>query len=470
MTNRFKCLVLSVLLLAVASPAFSETSGKWGLIENKPGAFTGYTLFKPAKQSIAFLIDMQGRVVHQWDNGFLPGNSLHLLPDGRLLTTAHVDDNPVFGNPPFGGGRIQILAWDGAVEWDYKISSETRYQHHDITPMPNGNVLALVWEYRSEEEAVAAGRIPENISDGKLFPDTVVEIKPTGATSGEIVWEWKLWDHLVQDHDKSKDNYGLVAGHPELLDINCVPGGAADWNHGNGIAYSEQLDQIIIDLRSMNEFYVIDHATTTAEAAGHSGGRQGKGGDFLYRWGNPAMYGRGDETDRTLFLQHHPHWIPAGLAGAGNILLFNNGNGRPDENYSSVEEIIPPTSASGGYRIETGKPFGPRKPVWSYQSDPTSDFYSHFISGSQRLPNGNILICSGAWSRFFEVTPEGEIVWEYRTAVGRPDGPKSLGGTLEPGVEPPTDRATLRGIGVFRALRYAPDYPGLDGKQLNPIQ
>jgi hypothetical protein len=469
MTNRFKCLVLSVLLLAVAAPAFSETSDKWGLLQNEPGAFEGYTLFAPLKQPTVYLIDIEGRVVHRWDNGLRPGNSVYLLPDGRLLRATHVDDNPVFGKPDFGGGRIQILNWEGAVEWDYKISTETRYQHHDITPMPNGNVLALVWEYRSAEEAIAAGRIPENIADGKLFPDTVLEVKPTGATSGEIVWEWKLWDHLVQDHDKSKDNYGLVADHPELLDINCVARAAPDWNHGNGIAYNVQLDQIIIDFRAMNEFYVIDHSTTTAEAAGHSGGRQGKGGDFLYRWGNAAMYGRGDETDRTLFLQHHPHWIPAGLAGAGNILLFNNGTGRPDENYSSVEEIIPPTSASGGYRIETGKPFGPRKPVWSYQSDPTSNFYSHFISGSQRLPNGNTLICSGAWSRFFEVTPEGEIVWEYRSAYGRPDAPKSQGGTLEAAAAPPVGRA-LRGIGVFRALRYAPDYPGLAGKQLTPIQ
>ncbi len=414
MINKIKWFAAPMLLLTVATQAFSETIGKWGLIENKPGAFIGYTLFKPAKQTTAFLIDMKGRVVHQWDNGLKPGISLYLVPDGRLLSAAHVDDNPVFGNPPFGGGRIQILAWDGTVEWDYKISSENRYQHHDITPMPNGNVMALVWELRSEQEAIAAGRIPENISEGKLFPDTLIEIKPTGATSGEIVWQWKLWDHLVQDHDKSKDNYGIVANHPELLDINCVERAVADWNHGNGIAYNEQLDQVIIDFRAMNEFYVIDHSTTTAEAAGHSGGRQGKGGDFLYRWGHPAMYGRGDESDRKLFLQHHPHWIPPGLPGAGNILLFNNGNGRPDANYSSVEELILPISASGGYRIETGRPFGPRKPVWSYQSDPTSDFYSYFISGSQRLPNGNTLICSGAWSRFFEVTPEGEIVWEYR--------------------------------------------------------
>src|SRR5262249_18013735 len=135
-------------------------------------------------------------------------------------------------------------------------------------------------------------------------------------TTGEVVWEWHLWDHLVQDFDKGKANFGDVAAHPELVNINFgedelpavvaakdgkdkpkpdgddpaasrPPRGDPDYTHFNGVAYNPDLDQIAVSVWKFSEFWVIDHGTTTAEAAGHKGGRQGKGGDLLYRWGNP---------------------------------------------------------------------------------------------------------------------------------------------------------------------------------------
>ena len=457
--QRYFC---GLVWLLLASLAGADPGGKWGLIERQAGAFEGYTLIAPLKHTVVYLLDMDGRVVHTWDNGLLPGNSVRLLPDGRLLRATSVQDNKVFGAPNFGGGRLQILNWDGELEWDYRISDDKQYQHHDITPMPNGNVLALAWDHRSKEEAIAAGRPADQISRDQVWPEMVLEVKPTGPTSGEVVWEWRLWDHLVQNVDPSKENYGVVADHPGRLDLNCVPERTApDWNHGNSIDYNPELDQILLDFRVMSELYVIDHSTTTEEA-------RGKAGDFLYRWGNPRMYGRGDESDQTLFSQHHPHWIEPGLPGAGNILVFNNGNARPGGDSSSVDEVRPPLTA-GAYQLETGEAFGPEKAVWSYAADPKSDFYSHFISGSQRLPNGNTLICSGAWSRVFEVTPEGKIVWEYRASYARPDAPKSEGGMLEEGAPMP-GRAQLQGYGVFRATRYAPDHPGLAGRELRPVE
>lgn len=462
-------LLTPLLLIALSAPA--QEKPEWGLIANQPEAFEGYTLFAPLNHKSTYLIDMAGEIVHRWEHEDQVGNSVYLLPDGRLLRPMHVRDNEVFGAPPFGGGRLQIINWDGEVEWDYRISDGTRYQHHDVRPMPNGNVLALVWEFKSREEALAAGRNPDLLDGDKLFPESILEIKPTGATSGDIVWEWRLWDHLVQDFDAAKANHGVVAEHPELLDINFINGKGSDWNHSNGIDYNPELDQIIINMRSMNEFYVIDHSTTTAEARGHAGGKQGKGGDFLYRWGNPQGYLRGRERDRTLYVQHNAHWIPPGLSGAGDILVFNNGDGRPGGNSSSVDQLHPPVTAGGGYRLEAGKVYGPNELVWTYSATPKEDFYSRFISGSQRLPNGNTLICSGAQSRFFEVTPEGEIVWEYRSALGRPDAPESLGGSLPPGQPKPALNApAMRGVGVFRATRYAPDYAGLQGKELRPIR
>src|SRR5262249_42833208 len=174
----------------------------------------------------------------------------------------------------------------------------------DFVRLPNGHVVLIVKEKKTAEEAVAAGRIPTSVQGGDLQPDALVEIKQTGKTTGEVVWEWHLWDHLIQDLDPQKANHGNVAAHPERMDINftVMPGqrGNADWAHANAVAYNPDLDQVILSLRSFSEFYVIDHSTTTREAAGHTGGRAGKGGDFLYRWGNPRAYRAGGAEDQQL--------------------------------------------------------------------------------------------------------------------------------------------------------------------------
>src|SRR5207237_3318095 len=125
--------------------------------------------------------------------------------------------------------------------------------------------------------------------------------------------------------DKGKDGGG-------------APGG--NWTHINAVAYHPEFDQIMVSVHGFSEFWILDHGTTTAEAAGHKGGKYGKGGDLLYRWGNPQAYRAGKAADQQLFGQHNAHWIPKGLGGAGHVLVFNNGLGRKDGSYSSVDEII----------------------------------------------------------------------------------------------------------------------------------
>jgi hypothetical protein len=186
-----------------------------------------------------------------------------------------------------------------------------------------------------------------------------------------------------------------------------------DWTHFNAVDYNADLDQILVSTPEFSEIWVIDHATTTAEAASHSGGRRGKGGDLLCRWGNPANYRSGTPADKRLFYQHNAQWIPNGLPGAGHVLVFNNGSRRPDGSYSSVDEIILPVDSDGIYPHDEGKAWGPAEPVWSYSAPTKGDFFSSFISGTHRLPNGNTMICSGANGTLFEVTPEKEIVWKY---------------------------------------------------------
>ena len=428
------------LILSTSAAQESER----GLVLNTDEAFQGYTLYTPLRSPSTYLLDMEGKIVHRWESEHHPSNSAYLLPNGHLMRSAKVLGNEVFGSRGPSGGRVELFDWEGNELWNYVYSSDDYHQHHDIEPLPNGNVLILAWERKTKEEAIAAGRKPDTVSDRGMFPDTVVEVRRTGPTSGDIVWKWSAWDHLIQDHDPSKANYGDVSAHPERLDINLNPRPRPDWMHTNAIDYNPELDQIVLSPRSFNELIVIDHSPTTREAAGSSGGRAGKGGDILYRWGNPANYRAGTQADQKLFAQHDTRWVQAGQPGAGNITIFNNGARRPDGDWSSVDEIAPPLNPDGSYRTEAGKAFAPQAPTWSYSSPGT--FYSSFISGAERVPNGNTLICSGAEGIFFEVTPDKRIAWEYRNPVTRPpagpEGPHS----------------------VFRVVRYPSDYPGIKGR------
>ena len=449
--------------LYVVPPAVAQPTV--GLFQNDAGAYEGYTIWNPRFER-SYMIDNTGRVVHTWDSTFQPGNSSYLLPTGNLLRTAKDGPlNPIRFTAGGFGGRVEEIAWDGTIVWSYLYSDDSVRLHHDIHPLPNGNVLMIAWELKTQAEAIQAGRDPALISEAELWPDHIIEVQPVGATGANIVWEWHVWDHLIQDFDLTKDNFGVVTDHPELLDINHVRGdpnpGRADWMHANAIDYNAEFAQIMIGSNFLNEFYVIDHSTTTAEAAGHTGGSSGKGGDFLYRWGNPQAYDRGVESDRTLFGQHHPHWIEPGLPGEGNILVFNNGLGRPGGTHSSVDEFTPPVDANGDYFLAPGQAYGPTSLVWTYTATPTSDFSSNFLSGAQRLPNGNTLICEGRGittnnaGNFFEVTNAGQTVWQYVNPV------------ISTG---PVPQGTIPNAGhnTFRILRYPPSYPGFDGEVLTP--
>ncbi len=459
MTRTYRSLVLACIFIftvfAASIPA--QASGETvGLLLNEEGSFDGYTLFAPIRFPSTYLIDNDGRLVNSWDTGV--GFSAYLLEDGSLIRSSEVGPNASFpGATGFGGlGGVRRFAWDGTLIWEFEYSGPDYMAHHDIEVLPNGNVLIMAWEHKTAAEAIAAGRDPALLGDGELWSEQIVEVRPTGPTSGEIVWEWNTWDHLIQEFDPTEANHGVVANHPELVDINfgeTFVSRDADWLHANGIDYNPELDQIVLSLRQFSEFWVIDHSTTTAEAASHVGGNSGKGGDLLYRWGNPQAYGAGDEGDQQLFAQHDAQWIEPGLSGEGNILVFNNGP-RPSGDISSVEEVVPPVDELGNYGLTPGQAYGPQETAWTY-ADP-DEFFSGFISGAGRLPNGNTLIGSGAQGIIFEVTPEGETVWKYVSPV-------VVAGPLAQGDPLPFFENTF-----FRAYRYGPDFPGLLGRDLTP--
>ncbi len=387
-----------------------------------------YNLFTALNSTTTYLIDSEGNAIHTWESSYRPGNAVYLLEDGSLLRTGTTNSQNF--DTGGAGGIVQILDIDSNVTWEYSYNSSEFRLHHDVEMLPNDNILMIAWELKSEAEAIAAGRDPSLLSDGELWPDHIIEVNP----AGNIVWAWYVWDHLIQDFDATKANYGVVADQPELIDINFTQtgrqAGGADWNHINSIDYNAELDQILLSVHNTSEIWIIDHSTTTAEAASHSGGNSGKGGDLLYRWGNPQAYDAGSTHDQQFFAQHDATWIEDGYPGAGNILIFNNGTGR---GYSSVDEIIPPVNADGSYTLVTGSAYSPTSATWTYVAENPTDFYAERISGAQRLQDGNTLICEGTNGRFFEVTPDGEIGWEYQVSNAH----------------------------VFRVTRYTSDYPGI---------
>ena len=377
--------------------------------EQERKAINGQILFSPYYGTTTYLIDSTGAINHTWSSAYRPFTEAYWLGNGTIL-------RPIIS----GGGGIQKILWDGTLAWDYRYTVSGCTCHHDIRYLPNGNVLMIVWVTKTRSEAIAAGRDPDTIEGTTFTPDKIIEVHPTGTTSGTVVWEWHVWDHLIQDYDSLKANYGVVGDHPELIDINFGDSFVGDWLHTNSVDYNPEFDQILIDIHNFNEVWVIDHSTTTEEAAGHSGGNSGKGGDLLYRWGNPEAYDAGTASDQKLFFQHDASWIKPGLPGEGHILVFDNGNNRPGGEYSSVDEFAPPVDANGEYYLESGSAYGPEDYTWSYTASPPNSFYSPVFGGAQRLKDGNTLICNGIPGKFFEVTPDKITVWQYTNPYPTP--------------------------------------------------
>ena len=434
-----------------------------GLLHCTPEASPGYTLLVPSFYTKTYLLDVHGRVVHTWSTNLPAGTTAYLLPNGNLLRPGLLEHTKIL-NSGGQGGQIQLLSWDSTLLWDYNYcQAGSHCQHHDVAPLPNGNVLIVAWERKTRAEALAAGMMASLLGNHtEIWVDHVVEVKPKGLTGGEVVWEWHVWDHYIQDHDASKDNFGVVASHPERMDINFLTFMSVenDISHINSIDYNPELDQIALSYWATHEILIIDHSTTTAEAMGATGGKQKRGGDILYRWGNPQSYRAGTSADHKLFGQHDANWVEKGRPGAGNLMVFNNGMGRPGGLSSSVEEIAPPVSADGAYTLTADTAFAPAKPAWTFTTAKADDLFSPVGGSAQRLSNGNTLIASTTTGMLTEVNASGEVVWRYASPVNS-FGPVKQGHKF-------TAFEQAHGPIVMKARRYAPTHKGLADRTLTP--
>ncbi len=455
-----------ILVLVLSTSLTRAQIRTMGLMLNDTAkTYKGYTLFAPKQNTMTYLINNDGRKIHEWTaSQYAPGQAVYLLENGHLLRTCMTQGN--LGTGGGEGGRIEEYTWDDSLVWFMNYSTSTYMQHHDIKRLPNGNIIMLVVEKKMMADIIQAGFDitkfqPDVAQKGFMLPDCVIEIQPTYPSGGTVVWEWHVWDHLIQEHDATKSNYGDVSAHPELIDV------AGDhrilplfWNHMNAIDYNPAFDQIAMSVRGNSEVWVIDHSTTTSQSASHSGGNRGKGGDLLFRWGNPLTYGAGTTANQTYYEQHDAEWIKPGLPGAGDILCFNNGVNR---HYSSIDEITPPVDALGNYSITTGQAFAPTALTWTYTATPPASMYALDISGTERMPNGNTTICVGPCGTLYEVTAAGDVAWEYINPVTNL-GPLTQGDTIPHNPDRPDE--TMNSI--FRVYKYAPDYPAFTGKDLTP--
>ncbi len=377
--------------------------------------FNGFALYNSQGSNTTYLIDENQNIAHTWNLSTECNYTVLLKKNGNLIRGTKYNGNIL--NGAASGGRVQEIDPNGNIVWDYIYSDANVLSHHDLT-LIGDNVLLTAWEVKSVSDLNAAGYSNAN---SEKWPTHFIELEPDGNGSANIVWEWHIWDHLCQDVDPNKPNYvSDISDHPELIDINMISGGGpggggpggggGDWFHVNGVNYNEELDQIVFSSRHASEIYIIDHSTTTLEAAGHTGGNSGMGGDILYRWGNPSNYGMSGQQVINSAV-HDARWITNdGRPNGGYLQIFNNSGGGSGQ--STVDGIDTPLDPSGYNYLRTpGQAFEPS----SYTTRYVCDYSAPGQSASDRMSNGNIYVNAsggqGGSGVMYEVDSLGNIVW-----------------------------------------------------------
>ncbi len=391
-------------LLATAGALFA------GSLAASPSVFpTGTTRYDPAKAYNSFvlftggdevtrLIDLDGNVVHDWKYGGAPPVFIDpALVDGErghvLLTLATVEG----GGRDLVPGRISAritktigeLDWGGATLWTFgdKAPGGRAQQHHDLARLPSGNTIVLA----NLTHPVKGFDQPE------VLDDVVYEVDPKGA----VVWTWTASEHLGEFGFTPRElKLVRTSKSADYLHVNNLkPVGPNHWFDAGDKRFDP--DNLIFDSRNANFIAIIDRKT----------------GKIVWTLGphfppiaetrpgtNPALPRPVDQISG----QHDAEIIPAGLPGGGNLLLFDN----------QGEGGYPPAAltVTGGSRVLEIDPVK-KEIVWQYigpdSGDPGWTFKSTHISNARRLPNGNTFVDEGQYGRFFQVTPKGEIVWEY---------------------------------------------------------
>ena len=445
-------------------------------IYNPEKCWNGYTLFAAAGGVL--LIDMNANTVNFWKG--LGGSPPKMLPGGYVMGSSGRSIGVKYVNNGDSSDIIQI-DWDGNIVWEfnrYQLVEEpgkkpvwTARRHHDYQREGNpvgyyvpgmdclvdrGNTLLLCHKIVNNPA----------ISDTPLLDCTIIDV----TWEGEIIWEWVCSDH-IEEMGFSKEARDAIARNPNItgpasaamlpmptVQYQPVPQDdqVGDWVHMNAISYlgpnkwfdmgDERFhpENIIWDGRQTNIIAIIDKKTDK----------------HVWQVGPDYTATEALRKLGQIIGQHQAHMIPRGLPGEGNILVYDNGGragfgapnpgaptglGNTRRDYSRVLEFDPTT-------LEIVWQYTPTEAGFlGYQH--ASQFYSVSISGMQRLPNGNTLICEGQRARLIEVTRDHETVWEYiapNTADSPGGGPTTIYRAYRvpyewaPQVDKPEERAIPR--------------------------
>ena len=332
----------------------------------------------------AYLTDKTGEKLNVWNFDSKLGNDLELIKDGSLIGLFK-SDNVFFS---FGGygGIVKKFNPSGILEWQYEVNNENELAHHDFEILPNGNVLLLVWERFTEEQAINFGFS----GAGEIFLEKIIEINPNNDS---VVWEWRSVDHLIQDFDSIKPNYGKISEYPQKIDLNYNQIENGDLMHANGLHYDQKRNLILLSVNFYSEIWAIPHQYDTEV-------NKTEKGDLAFRFGNPNAFDSYGE--RIFFNNHHPNIVSLHPESLDNFLIYMNGS---KNNQSAVYEFAFPL------KFETDpKDWLQPELVWQFSD---VDLFSAKLSGCIRLPNGNTLICEGDYG-YWEVTKDKEVVWKYK--------------------------------------------------------
>jgi len=457
--GRLQAASLSILLLVYAASLAAQTVYPTGTTIYDPArAWSGYTVLSPLNTPAVIVIDMNGNVVKQWD-GFVnsAGGPARVFPGGFVMAAN--------GSNPPRQESLELVQrdFDGKILWRFDRNQEIQTrdgktiwsarQHHDwqredypagyYSPEANpsiqsgGNTLVLT-HINHRKPAIA---------DAPLEDDRLIEVSP----AGEIVWEWVASDHVEEFGFSPAARAAIKAAsltNPGRGGVNAERG-SFDWLHINAASYvgpNHWFDEG--DRRFAPNHVIISSRQASFVAI------VGRDGKIVWRIGPDFLESKELRSIRQIIGQHHPHIIPKGLPGAGNLMVFDNGG---SSGYGAPTPVSPDGSAiyqRAGSRVLEISP-KTLDLVWSYTGP---RLFSTNISGAQRLPNGNTLITEGAPGRLLEVTSDRKIVWEY--IYPRFSGANSTNGVYRgyrvpygwiPQLAPPTERAVVPPpIGSFR--------------------
>jgi hypothetical protein len=400
---------LAIVLVPARFDAYPSVYPTGTTIYQPDKAWGGYTIFNTIDDQGTPLIDMNGNVLRLFTKVMSQANPIRVFPGGYVI------GGDVMREPHQEAIALVQIDWEGHEVWRFDRTEQVETEdgetiwaarmHHDW--QREGNPVG--YYAPGMDPSTDSGRTlilahknvqkPE-ITDKMLEDDLIIEV----SWDGEILWEWLASDH-VDEFGFSEDARNAIYRSVNVNEKRQT----ADWVHINAASYvgpnqwyddgDERFhpDNVVVSLREANIIAIIDRS-----------------GAVVWRLGPDYTQSREMNELGQIIGQHHPHIIPKGLPGAGNLMVFDNG-GRGG--YGWANPAAPDGRNSlrrSSSRVLEVNPVTLEK-VWEYSISGIERFrfFSHYVSNAQRLPNGNTMINEGAGGRIFEVTNEGEIVWEY---------------------------------------------------------